>query len=877
MMKKDTTAQTIKFMENVNEFKDQLNDISKTWDQLILLSQLGNTSINMSDTKTNFNDLTSELVTHLCDATLKKVQNEMYSKAEVTVDIVIRNLFERTADIGFLSTDDDIREFLLTLPSLLQKIQTHKNDSDDTQFRIVKNQYNKMLQNMKQRFEEYVAKYSVYYDIVLFNTKGDIVVKLDETNDITTSSDPILELAKTTQEEYVETFKAHDFLPQHQKSLVYTFKVTKTNDCDDIIGFLSLCFRFENEMEGIFQRLINKHNKETLLLLDKEGVSIASSDPYHIPLGVKLETELEKPFLISSFAGRDYIIKTCQTNGYEGFFGLGWMGHIMIPLESAFEASQKPIHLDEDILYSIMQNEELFGKALLEIPQKAIKIQDELDRAVWNGNVSQSDTNHASNTDFARSILREVRQTGEKTKTSFNIAIEKLNQTIITSLLDNVTFLASLSIDIMDRNLYERANDCRWWALTSTFKKLLSKPMLEQEDKKKLSAILKYINDLYTVYTNLFIYDTNGTIVAISNEDEKKILDTKITNSWVDKTLKLKDSSKYTVSPFEPTHLYHNRSTYIYGASITSDDESSVVGGIGIVFDSTPQFYDMLKDALPKVDGKIKNGIFSFFIEKPSRKIVATTNEKYTIGEILHIDEEFTKLSNGESDSKIVEFEGKYYIIGVSCSSGYREYKSSKDEYKNDLLAVVFIEAGEIVKNTQDQQVVQNNYYDYSIHKDDEVVEIATFYIGDKWLGLNQTQVVEAISANHLETPISTDIDHHFKGSIYHKEYIVSVIDIQKFIKNQHPTTHNDIIIVQYEGSDGKHMVGLVANRLGEIMKVPKQYIKPFDNHLISGGMISESIVQPPKDSSNKSLLTMINIAKIEQMSSQQPHNDTKG
>jgi len=36
----------------------------------------------------------------------------MEAKAQVAVDIVIRNLFERTADIGFLATDDDIREFI---------------------------------------------------------------------------------------------------------------------------------------------------------------------------------------------------------------------------------------------------------------------------------------------------------------------------------------------------------------------------------------------------------------------------------------------------------------------------------------------------------------------------------------------------------------------------------------------------------------------------------------------------------------------------------------------------------------------------------------------------------------------------------------------
>src|SRR5690606_13902677 len=111
----------------------------------------------------------------------------------------------------------------------------------------------------------------------------------------------------------------------------------------------------------------------------------------------------------------------------------------------------------------------------------------------------------SSSADFARSILREVRTTGEKTKKAFKTSIEKLNQTIISSLLNNATFLATLSIDIMDRNLYERANDCRWWALTSTFRTILNKKSITKEDKLQLSNILKYINNLYTVYSNLLI------------------------------------------------------------------------------------------------------------------------------------------------------------------------------------------------------------------------------------------------------------------------------------------------------------------------------------------------------------------------------------
>ncbi len=854
-----------KYMQNVTEFKTELNDISKTWDQLILLSQLGDTGIDMSQTKTNFNALTEELISHLADATLNKVINAMKSKAQVAVDIVIRNLFERTADIGFLATDDDIRSFLLKLPQTIEQIELHKDDEDDTNFRIAKKTYKEDLHYIKNRFEEYVAKYSVYYDIVLFDTNGNIVAKLDDTNTITQTNDSIINIVKNTDEDYVETFKYHDFLPKHKNSLVYTYKVTKTNDCNDIIGYLSLCFKFENEMDGVFSRLVEKENKETILLLDKDGVSIASSDPYHIPIGAKLETELEKPFTITSFAGRDYLIKTCQTNGYEGFFGLGWLGHIMIPLSSAFHENNETIEIEEKILQSIMRNEDIFKQEMIEIPIKATTIQDELDRAVWNGNVAQTDENSSlGGADFARSILREVRQTGENTKKSFNTSIEKLNETIILSLLDDAVFLASLSIDIMDRNLYERANDCRWWALTSTFKEILSKdePITDQE-KKDIASILKYINDLYTVYTNLFIYDENGTIIAVSNENETNLVGKKLNYDWVSKTLHLDNSSKYSVSSFEETPLYDEKHSYIYGASIMSTNNSHSVGGIGIVFDSTPQFQDMLKDALPKVDDKI----FSFFVEKTSKKIVSCSNDNYTIGNTLNIDDTFFNLKHGESISQIIEFENKYYIVGSSCSNGYREYKSESDDYINDIIALVFIEAGKIIEeNSTIPQKEQNQYYNYPILQNEPVQEVATFYIGEKWVGVSQSQVIEAVGLEHLETPISIEIENHFKGTISHKEYFVSVLDISSFIKNNKETKKNDIIIVNYEGSDGKHTIGIVVDRLGEIMRVPTQYIKPFENHLISGGMIGESIVQPPKDVHAKTLLTLLNISKLQEI-----------
>jgi len=54
-----------------------------------------------------------ELIEALANESLKKVTASTGMRARVVVDILIRNLFERTADIGFLATDRDLRLFLL--------------------------------------------------------------------------------------------------------------------------------------------------------------------------------------------------------------------------------------------------------------------------------------------------------------------------------------------------------------------------------------------------------------------------------------------------------------------------------------------------------------------------------------------------------------------------------------------------------------------------------------------------------------------------------------------------------------------------------------------------------------------------------------------
>ncbi|XPV67980.1 MAG: hypothetical protein ACNI25_11770 [Halarcobacter sp.] len=108
----------IKHMELVQEYKQELLSLSKSWDNLALLSHFGNSNTNINDTKNSFTDLTHSLLEHLSYETLEKTVREMKFKAQISIDILIRNLFERTADIGFLSTDKDIIDFIIKSKNL---------------------------------------------------------------------------------------------------------------------------------------------------------------------------------------------------------------------------------------------------------------------------------------------------------------------------------------------------------------------------------------------------------------------------------------------------------------------------------------------------------------------------------------------------------------------------------------------------------------------------------------------------------------------------------------------------------------------------------------------------------------------------------------
>jgi len=838
----------IKHMESVDNCRESLRELQAVWDNLTLLGQMSGTSIDMSVTREAFHQLTNDLLDNLGRETLHKAAQSMEASAQTAVDVLIRNLFERTADIGFLATDDDIRRYLQTDPA-------SRTPADDDALR--------------ERFDEYVRKYSVYNNIILLDTEGQVLVQLDRDNPVEHSRDPLIREALSGRSDYVETFRSTDLLPKVHDALVYSSRVT-TPDGTRVLGVLCLCFNFENETAGIFKGLRTEDDWSVVTLIDANARVIASSDPGQVAIGSKVTAVTETPWSLIRFNGRRYLAATRHSHGYQGYMGPGWMGHVMVPVEEAFNSDQDATHTqaDEGLLACLMDSPRLFGDTLRRIPHQAKQIQRELDRSVWNGNVSQSGDSEALNPAFSKILLWEVANTGVRTREIFEESIAQLHETVVSTRLHDSALLAALAIDIMDRNLYERANDCRWWALTSEFRERLARPVTEA-DSAAMNQILAYINGLYTVYEGLLVFDRKGQVVAVSKPNDQHLIGTHLDAPWVRDCLAIRNTQDYEVSSFEPSALYGGRHTYIYAAAIHAPGRiGSVVGGIGIVFDSEPQFRAILDDALPRKDGgAVEPGSFGLFADR-NRRILASSDPAIKVGHTIDVDADFFRLPNGQSTARFVRHNGTIYAVGAQASKGYREYKSVDDCYTNDVIALVFTPLADdnaSIRPPTPVAHIRTDLRNRSNRRGAELMELATFYIGEHWVGVEAKRIMEAIPAGNI-TAVPGAAEH-MVGMRYHRSRAVPVIDLRQIIgcHTQTPPPVEQHIVIMRESPD-REAIGLLVDALGEIPEIPVEAIETISPFIGGRGLIAEHMVNftdSRRQNSHTSMLSILSPGRI--------------
>ncbi|MDR3394854.1 MAG: chemotaxis protein CheW [Parasulfuritortus sp.] len=823
----------VRYMRGVEEYREELGQLQASWDTLTLLGQLSGTAGGMNGTREAFARLTGALLDHLALETSNKTRADLRAKTQNAIDILVRNLFERTADIGFLAADDDVGDFLAD------------PDADPSA--------------MQERFKEYVAKYSVYSDIVLFDQSGNIRARLKDTP-AQMSQCPLITEAMATASPYVEYYGEADFLRPGQQRLVYACRVKDKGG--EAAGVLALVFRLDNEMRGIFSKLVQPDDWTVLSCVTPEGVVIASSSAIQLPVGAQLPVlALSATGELVRFAGRQYLAVSCQTHGYQGYMGPGWIGVGLLPVEFAFDRDDSTLlsNIDATVMDAVMQHPDFFSEELRNIPRQAEKIQQDLNCSVWNGSVRQVD-NKRDNANFSKILLWEISNTGRKTQSVFEQSISNLHQTVVATILQNSLSRASFAIDVMDRNLYERANDCRWWALNATFRRVLAQSVINPSDAALCAEVLVYINNLYTVYENLILFDARGKVIAVSKPEYRELVGRLLNEEWVGRSLLILTSQGYAVSDFVPTPLYDNRPTYLYAAAVRHPDGNSTVGGVGIVFDAALQFEAMLNDAMPRDDtGNVVKDAFALFARRDG-KIIASTDKRFEVGKHFGHDAGVSGLASGKGHSRIIAIDGHHFAVGAAMSAGYREYKTS-DGYLNDISAVCAFPLGDIRSGSG--AVKRSHARDARMRRSGGTnsVEIATFYIGGHWLGVMASDVVEAINDDGLVPPTGSN-GELVAGFKSYQGKIITVMRLHGLIPNsEERTSSNHIVVIR---TQGKTCMGLLVDSLGDIPEVEQNDIQPLRDMTATIGMLTVGVVRNlvnPEDPSR--LLSLISLDRL--------------
>ena len=801
-------APYLRRMALVDEHREALLRLQGVWDSLALLGQMSGTAADIAQTRTAFQDLTTTLLDSLARRLRTHALARMDGRARVAIDILVRNLFERTADVGFLASDGPLCAHAALDPA----------DPGHAASRAA----------LQARFAAYTAKYSVYDDVIVLSPSGKVLARRDDGIALPACGEAWIADALASDAPYVERYGPTALLGGRH-GLIYA-RPLRTRD--GIVGLLCLSFRLDDEMATVFRQLLaGQDGHAVICLLDGGHRVLQSSDPWQIPAGAQLQPQGERLL----FAGRDYLCATARASGYEGYMGpAGWMACVLTPLEWAFEAEDDRA-LDEELrrLGEAVDTRQLFDAELQGIPLKARRIQRNLSRTLWNGKLHSHARAGQGGAGFATTLLNEVQRTGGQLRQVFEQAIAKLQNSALAEIFEGALFQARLAIDIMDRNLYERANDCRWWALDVRLQSALAAQSAGCDTPQALAAaaeaqkVLQHINGLYTVYSLLLVFDLQGRVVAVSDPAQAHHVGQGLDAPWVSAALGLRDPERHVVSRHEPSPLYGaadaaGRPSYVYATSL--QHEGQVVGGIAIVFDGEPQFAAMLRDALPAATAG-SPAAAGLFVTRDGR-VVASSDPRWQAGDPAPLKPAtLANLAAGQTLHCELDIAGMVYAAGVAMSQGYREYRRGQAATGEDVAAVLLQPLGPRVSDLA--AVADAGFLPPPAQATGQDLDIAAFSVCGEWLGLPAELLVEA-----LEQPRVTALPNAPRalvGMLQHGGRMLPVLDLGLALYGR-ATDTRDTPVVVCRNAAGQSLA-LRVEELGPVFSIAAAQALPSPGH----------------------------------------------
>jgi len=148
--------------------------------------------------------------------------------------------------------------------------------------------------------------------------------------------------------------------------------------------------------------------------------------------------------------------------------------------------------------------------------------------------------------------------------------------------------LALNCVELIDRNLYERSCDVRWWATDSAVVDACADPDAAAVARfacQRLGVILAS----YTVYVDLWIADRHGRVITNGRPDRfSTVTGSQVADEpWFEQAMSTRDGTEFAVVDITTAARLGNAPVAIYAAAVRAGGrtDGEPIGALGIFFD----------------------------------------------------------------------------------------------------------------------------------------------------------------------------------------------------------------------------------------------------------------------------------------------------
>ncbi|WPB86594.1 HAMP domain-containing protein [Sediminicoccus rosea] len=268
-----------------------------------------------------------------------------------------------------------------------------------------------------------------------------------------------------------------------------------------------------------------------------------------------------------------------------------------------------------------------------------------------------------------KTVSSEVTRLATEMETELSGAFDELREVGRSMLRDvrgqRLVNLALNAIEIMDRNLYERTCDVRWWATDSAVVEALADPSAPRcaHAAKRLGVILS----AYTVYLDLWLADATGRVIANGRPDRYPgVRGMSVAGeAWFRDALASHSGDDFAVADITPCAALGQAPVATYAAAVREGGEAQgrVLGVLGIHFDWGPQADAVMRGVrlLPEEVATTR----ALILDAGGRVLAASDG--------VGVLEEVIALPPGAGESGFFEADGR--AIAHHVTPGYETYR----------------------------------------------------------------------------------------------------------------------------------------------------------------------------------------------------------